>query len=164
MPVRHPAHSCDISTKKSDMLNHTSSKPVYLRPTVPSAANNAEIRTFNNPLTITTLCLISSPPHLLTFPIQPSHLPDSHPLTFPKSLSHPPKEPVPARQRACNVSQKMLSYTSVSTHLSSKGAFRTISKRLTRHLIHILIITHRRKKKAADAKNQYPEDKLQQIF
>lgn len=50
------------------MLNQTFSKPAYLRPTVPSAANNAKIRAFNNTLTIITLHLTFSPSPLLTLP------------------------------------------------------------------------------------------------
>ena len=57
-----------MSTKKPQVLNKTFSKPAYLRPTVPSAANNAKIRAFNNTLTITTLHLTFSPSPLLTLP------------------------------------------------------------------------------------------------
>lgn len=76
------------------MLNHTSSKPVYLRPTVPSAANNAKIRAFNNTLTITTLHLTSSPSPLLTLPIHTLSPLQRAFLTLPKSPLREPKDAV----------------------------------------------------------------------
>ena len=76
------------------MLNQTSSKPAYLRPTVPSAANNAKIRAFNNTLTITTLHLTSSPSPLLTLPKHTLSPSQRAFLTLPKSPFRLAKEHV----------------------------------------------------------------------
>ena len=76
------------------MLNKTFSKPAYLRPTIPAAANNAEIRASYNPLTITTLCFTSSPPHLLTLPIHTLSPLQRAFLTLPKSPFRLAKEHV----------------------------------------------------------------------
>lgn len=76
------------------MLNQTSSKPAYLRPTVPSAANNVKIRTFNNTLTITTLHLTFSPSPLLTLPKHTLSPLQRAFLTLPKSLFRLAKEHV----------------------------------------------------------------------
>lgn len=76
------------------MLNQTFSKPAYLRPTVPSAANNAKIRAFNNTLTITTLHLTSSPSPLLTLPKHTLSPLQRAFLTLPKSPFRLAKEHV----------------------------------------------------------------------
>lgn len=76
------------------MLNQTSSKPAYLRPTVPSTANNPKIRAFNNTLTITTLHLTSSPSPLLTLPKHTLSPLQRAFLTLPKSPFRLAKEHV----------------------------------------------------------------------
>lgn len=76
------------------MLNKTFSKPAYLRLTVPSAANNAKTRAFNNTLTITTLHLTSSPSPLLTLPKHTLSPPQRAFLTLPKSPFRLAKEHV----------------------------------------------------------------------
>ena len=83
-----------MSTKKPQVLNKTFSKPACLRPTVPSAANNAKIRIFNNTLTITTLHLTSSPSPLLTLPKHTLSPLQRAFLTLPKSPFRLAKEHV----------------------------------------------------------------------
>ena len=76
------------------MLNKTFSKPAYLCPTVPSAANNAKIRDFNNILTITTLHLTFSPSPHLTLPKHTLSPLQRAFLTLPKSPFRLAKEHV----------------------------------------------------------------------
>ena len=76
------------------MLNKTFSKPAYLRPTVPSAANNAKIRAFNNTLTITTLHFTFSPSPLVTLPKHTLSPLQRAFLTLPKSPFRLAKEHV----------------------------------------------------------------------
>lgn len=83
-----------MSTKKPQVLNKTFSKPAYLRPTVPSAANNAKTRAFNNTLTITTLHLTFSPSSLLTLPKHTLSSLQRAFLTLPKSPFRLAKEHV----------------------------------------------------------------------